>query len=502
MPLYTVGVFLTLLSIGLTTITLLNYLRTRHRLPLPPGPPRWPIIANLFQVPIHNRAEVFHLWSTKYKSDVIYFSAAGLPILVLDTADAAIELLEKRSSIYSSRPVFTLMCSTRILLLTISMTFSGDAWRRQRKIFHQEFSRSTIAHFRPHELAGSRMMLRNLLHSPQKFEAHIKHFAGYLILLLAYGIEVHSSNDPLIVTAERAMEGIIVATLPGRFLVDFIPLLRYVPPWFPFANFKRLAVAWRLHMNDVLNKSFDMAKKSMSSSSAIPSVTSHGLEAIEAEDGQDRASMELDLQKATVSSLQSFFLEMTRRPDIQERAQREIDDFVGSDRLPSFDDENSLPYVTALLKEILRFSPVAPCAGLRELTADDVYKGYHMPAGSVVLVNVWAILHDPIEYPEPERFNPDRFLKDGKLNPEVKDPATAAFGFGRRICPARHMAMSSMWIAMVSILSCFDIRKAVDEKGVHIEPSGEYTSGIVTQPLPFKCSIRPRSPKHAALIMA
>lgn len=113
-----------------------------------------------------------------------------------------------------------------------------------------------------------------------------------------------------------------------------------------------------------------------------------------------------------MASLESFFLEMTRHPDIQEKAQREIDGFVGSARLPSFDDEDSLPYVKALFKEVLRFHPVAPCgkayhifplhdlnctvnvshaAGLRELTADDVYKGYRMPAGSVVLVNAWFV---------------------------------------------------------------------------------------------------------------
>lgn len=90
-----------------------------------------------------------------------------------------------------------------------------------------------------------------------------------------------------------------------------------------------------------------------------------------------------------------------------------------------------------------------------------------------------AILHDEVTYPDPHSFKPERFLKDGKLDPTVKDPATAAFGFGRRICPGRHMAMEAIWIAAASILSSFNISKAVAEDGSMIEPTYDYTVGLV-----------------------
>ncbi|KAG5650137.1 hypothetical protein H0H81_000560, partial [Sphagnurus paluster] len=82
-----------------------------------------------------------------------------------------------------------------------------------------------------------------------------------------------------------------------------------------------------------------------------------------------------------------------------------------------------------------------------------------------------AMLHDENVYADPFTFNPDRFMKDGKLNPDVKDPASFAFGFGRRICPGRHMAFSAVWITMASIIATFDISKAVDNNGRIIEPS-------------------------------
>lgn len=89
------------------------------------------------------------------------------------------------------------------------------------------------------------------------------------------------------------------------------------------------------------------------------------------------------------------------------------------------------------------------------------------------------MLHNEDVYADPFTFNPDRFIKDGQINKDVKDPAHAAFGFGRRICPGRYMAFSAVWIAVASILTVFDISKAVDEHGEVIEPSHEYLSALV-----------------------
>ncbi|KAJ7469321.1 cytochrome P450 [Mycena galericulata] len=162
--------------------------------------------------------------------------------------------------------------------------------------------------------------------------------------------------------------------------------------------------------------------------------------------------------------------------------------------------QESLPYVAALVKEVLRWRTVTPIGFPHFSTIDDEYRGYRIPAGSIVIGNVWAILHNESMYPDPYAFKPERFLLDGKLNPAVRDPQ-AVFGFGRRICPGRHMAMSSIWISIASILATFDITKAVGNNGEILEPSFQYTSELVSVPLPFKCSIRPRSKDAAVLVL-
>ncbi|KAJ8090229.1 hypothetical protein PM082_018825 [Marasmius tenuissimus] len=103
-------------------------------------------------------------------------------------------------------------------------------------------------------------------------------------------------------------------------------------------------------------------------------------------------------------------------------------------------------------------------------------------------------------YPDPYAFKPERWIEDGKINLTIRD-VTSGFGFGRRIYPGRFLAMSTMYISAASILAAFDISKAVDKNGAIIEPKVEYASNIQNRPLPFECSIKPRSEKHKELVM-
>lgn len=126
--------------------------------------------------------------------------------------------------------------------------------------------------------------------------------------------------------------------------------------------------------------------------------------------------------------------------------------------------------------------------------------GYDLPAGAIVMGNSWfvnppvppfmmvvspalycrAILHDEKTYPQPNRFWPERFLsEDGTLNADVPDPMQAAFGFGRRICPGRHLAVDSVWITVASVLSVFEVTAPLDELGNPIRPNEEYTTGLL-----------------------
>ena len=90
----------------------------------------------------------------------------------------------------------------------------------------------------------------------------------------------------------------------------------------------------------------------------------------------------------SVSTLTTFILAMTLHPEIQKRAQAELDAVLG-DRLPTFADKDDLPFVTAVMKEVLRWIPVLPLAVPHRAMSTDQYKGYFIPAGASVLGNTW-----------------------------------------------------------------------------------------------------------------
>ena len=127
-----------------------------------------------------------------------------------------------------------------------------------------------------------------------------------------------------------------------------------------------------------------------------------------------------------------FFLAMILHPKVMKKAQEELDRVVGKGELPNFAHRDDLPYINAMVKEVLRWSPPVPFGMPVRAMQDDVYRGCFIPAGATVIGNAWAICRDPEVYPDPESFNPDRFLKDGKINPLVFNPEDRVFGAGRR----------------------------------------------------------------------
>ncbi|KAJ8699282.1 hypothetical protein PTI98_002413 [Pleurotus ostreatus] len=185
--------------------------------------------------------------------------------------------------------------------------------------------------------------------------------------------------------------------------------------------------------------------------------------------------------ETTWTSLETFLLALLHYPEVQKKGQEEIDRLVGSDQLPTFDDYDALPYVGCVTQEILRWRPTVPIGLPHRLMEDDIYKGMFIPKGSVVFANALGMALDENIYAEPTKFNPDRFLpKSGGGNEEPYLGAT--FGFGQsRICPGRHLATASIWIAVATLFATVDITKAKDENGDEILPEIHFQTGLTRQ---------------------
>ncbi|KAJ7064904.1 cytochrome P450 [Mycena amicta] len=497
-----------LLAAAVAVVLCVNLARKDSRRP-PPGPAALPIVGNLFDLPVHEPWKVYQDWSARYGSDVIHMKVFGTDILVVNSAKAASDLFGHKSALYSdSRPRMPMI--QEVIGLGWHFGFMpygpgpyGDLWRQHRRIFAQHSS----AFSTEQQLKWTKIFLVNLLTSPDDFMEHAQHFAAGSSLEVTFGLQVQPSGnpDPFIGAAKQVVQSMTEAGLFGTYMVDFLPFLKYIP----FLPFKRQAKEWRTASDIAAHVPWDLMTKAAESGVSSPSVASELLASGDLDQTSSRqaiAAMFASGSAATVSALTSFILAMTLYPDVQRAAQEEIDSVVQG-RLPGLSDEPKLPYVTAIIREVGRWNPVVPLAFPHSLSSDDIYNGYHLPAGSVVLPNSWAILHDPAVYPEPETFKPSRFLtQDGKLNPLVKD--SEVWGYGRRACPGRKVAESELFLAFASVLTSFNIAPATSESGQILIPNGEYGSGMLRRkkltfaryPKPFKCSIRPRSKEVVQLL--
>ncbi|KAI5119817.1 hypothetical protein M0805_006950 [Coniferiporia weirii] len=500
---------------GLVSIWLwLKYVR-RHRnslgLPHPPGPKGLPIIGNVLDMPPSHEWLKAAEWRKTY-GDMVFVQNLGKPAVFINSYEVAVDLLEKRSLIYSSRPESIMFLELQRWDWLISNMPYGEKWMKNRACLRQFLEPASIAKYSDLQDREAHRMLSNLHSAPKDFIQHVRGFIGATIMMMTYGYEAKSRNDPYISLAERAIGAVAEAAIPYAFLVEIIPWLKYVPSWFPGAGFQRVAEKGRKLSNDVRYKPYYEMKAKVLDGTAHQSMMSELIE--ENMDENGRIYDEETIANATamvyiagadtsVSTILTFILAMVLNPDVQRRAQEEIDSVIGRGRLPTLKDKPNLPYVNALCIECLRWQPVTPLGASRRLTEDDVYNGYFLPKGTIIIPNQWLFLHDPEVYPDPDAFKPERHLSTYQGGPDTKlsrDPRKIAFGFGRRVCPGKHVATSAVFTAVSSILASFNIQKTIGKDGMPITPKIEYISGLVSHPAPFECSFVPRSERSAALV--
>jgi len=212
----------------------------------------------------------------------------------------------------------------------------------------------------------------------------------------------------------------------------------------------------------------------------------------------------------TATALLTFVLAMLGNPGVLKRAREEVDMVVGKDRMPTFDDEENLPYVVACIQETLRCHAPVIMGVPHRADEDDEYKGYHIPKGATVIANLWAIHMDPVRYPDPTMFNPERHLGGPPLRraggPDPEERAHYAFGFGRRFCGGKDVAEASLFVLCARMLWGIDFQAPTDPvtKKPRVpdfkDEDGTWSTGFIAVPHPFDVEFKPKSERHAEII--
>jgi cytochrome P450 len=274
------------------------------------------------------------------------------------------------------------------------------------------------------------------------------------------------------------MNDFSIVAKPGSYLADALPFLSRLPLRLQW---------WRKPLKPLFDKQANLwmsfwttLKTQMEMNQAPECFVKHLIESDYEKQGINElqaaflaGSMIEAGSETTSAALNTAILYLSADAEVQRKAQEEIGKVVGSSRSPTFDDEQALPYIRAIVKETLRMRPVTSIGTPHYTTASITYKNIYIPSNSVVCLQQYPIHYDSTIFPDPQHFTPDRFLDHPMGSGHyAAGPASArdhwSFGAGRRICSGLHLAENSMFVVLAKLLWAFDILPPLDEEGVPV----------------------------------
>lgn len=441
----------------------------------PPGPFPLPLIGNTHLLPDNKPWIYFEQLSKTLNSPVITFWIGRNPTVWLNDAQSASDLLDKKAALYASRPRMLVFAELSGFGQTNMVNmFYGERWRVHRKLTHMGVGMQQLRRYRGFQNDESRVMAYDMLKRPEDYVAHMERYATSVVSIIGFGRRVASSLDPLVTEVIAVMHRAADLNVPGKsfpMIMETFPWLSWFPPsiapWMrPFGKAGR-GTAFFYALADEANRTseqepcyvkqiFAEAPKYKLSDAEIASLTGNLFGA-----GSDTSS----------STLITFVLACCAFPETLVPAWEELDRVVGEGRSPTWDDEPNLPYVKAFMKEVLRWRTVAVIGGQPHApTEDDTWNGYLIPKQTWVQGNTWAIHHNERDFPDPDRFNPGRFLEgSADKRPFPNEKGYMAFGWGRRVCSGQGLAEQGTFISVARMLWGFRIGKARGEGGREVE---------------------------------
>jgi len=189
---------------------------------LPPGPLPFPVIGNVLQLPLKYQQRTFSDWAKVY-GDVVYVRLFRTPALVIDSAQAAQDLMDKRSSKYSDRPRFVAL--TEIMGWELSSAFMpyGKRWLKHRQWIQAAYTdKTSLRRYQPVQRQEAYILIAALLDTPEKFLSHLKSYSAALIFDTVFGQTLGFENEGHLQAAMKATDATSEAGSPAATLVDFL----------------------------------------------------------------------------------------------------------------------------------------------------------------------------------------------------------------------------------------------------------------------------------------
>ncbi|KAI0454974.1 cytochrome P450 [Xylaria acuta] len=484
------------LLFGTTTLLLLYLLYSRLRPSsaaagrFPPGPPTAPFLGNIHQIPLTKPFLKFAEWGRTYGSHGLLGLHMGpnAKAVVLNNWTAVRDLLDLRGAVYSSRPYMPVV-EYIVPPGGVHLAFMpyGAKWRNARKTTMDFLKNSEVDKLLPLQHAESVQLIRDILHNPERWHDYSTRMFGAVIMASVFGIRGTdiSPEGKIMTFFDVQAEWAAVIAQGGAPPLEIFPFFQYVPDFLtPWKGWKQKLENIKQRQNKLYH---DLVSEARTRIANGKGQNSFAAAVLRNNDKTEYSGEELDYllgfmmeagSDTTASAFQTFTLALATHPDLQAQLQEEVDRVFGPTVMPSASaSSDELPLVRACFYELLRWRPSLPMAIPHATTQDDVYEGMFIPANTTIIMNSWAVNHDPDEYENPDTFDPSRFLKhplglkstlntmDKVPDESIEDTATSygfrrrnyGFGAGRRVCAGQRMAENSMMMTMAKLVWSFDV---------------------------------------------
>ncbi|XP_062148744.1 cytochrome P450 71AU50-like [Alnus glutinosa] len=429
---------------------------------LPPGPRGFPLFGNL-----HLLGELPHrdLHRLAQKHGPIMYLRLGLvPAIVVSSPQAAEQFLKAHDLVFASRPPLEASKHISYEQKNMSMSPYGSYWRNMRKMCTLELlSNHKINAFKSMRKEELDLLTRFIQEAARDcvavdLSAKVSSLSVDMSCRMVFGKKYMDKDID-----ERGFKAVIHESMqlggtPN--LGDYIPFIKPLDLQGLTRRMKAVSKIIDNFFEKIIDEHVHSQDKNKTKDFVDVMLSFMGSEGSEyrIERSHIKATI-LDMLAGSMDTtgtvVEWALSELMKHPRVMKKAQKELEDVVGLERMVEESDLDSLEYLDMVLKETLRLHPIAPLLLPHEATEDCTVHGFHIPKKSRVIINAWAIGRDPSVWSDAEKFFPERFV-GSNIDVRGRDFQLIPFGSGRRGCPGMQLGLTAVRLVVAQLVHCFD----------------------------------------------
>ncbi|XP_028749743.1 cytochrome P450 2B1 [Peromyscus leucopus] len=443
---------------------------------LPPGPRPLPLLGNLLQMDRGGLLNSFMKLREKY-GDVFTMHLGPRPVVMLYGTEAIREALVDQAEAFSGRGTIAVV---RPVFKDYGVVFAnGERWKTLRR-----FSLATMRDFG----MGKRSVEERIQEEAQCLVEELRKSQGApldptflfqcitanIICSIVFGERFDYKDRQFLRLLDLFYRSFsLISSFSSQVFELFSGFLKYFP-----GTHRQISRNLQ-EILDFIGQSVEKHRATLDPSNPRDFIDTYLLRMEKEKSNKDTEFHHENLMLSVLSlffagtetsstTLRYGFLLMLKYPHVAEKVQKEIDQVIGSHRLPNLDDRIKMPYTEAVIHEIQRFSDLIPIGVPHRVTKDTLFRGYLLPKNTEVYPILSSALHDPQYFEQPDTFNPHHFLDaNGALK---KNEAFMPFSIGKRICLGEGIARNELFLFFTTILQNFSVSSPLAPKDIDISP--------------------------------